>query len=193
MSVIIALKYKNGVLIGADKQSSYYNTKYNNVTKINKTKYSNNCIGVTGALRDANIILNEDELMNYIDILDKKEVNFKYVVNTIVPNLFEILRKNHRVNSIHNVETLESTFIYCTSKNLYVIYDDGAIIEGEKFITIGCGSEAVKGYLSTLNLENLTREEATKIVQNSIQKSCKDDIYINDKIDLIYLESEESK
>ena len=192
MSVIVALKYKNGVLIGADKQCSSFNIKEdNNAIKINKTKYSNNCMGVVGSLRDANIILNKDELM--IDILDKKEIDFKYVVNIIVPNLFEILRKNNRVSSLNNIETLSSTFVYCTNKNLYMIFGDGAVVEREDFITVGCGSDEVRGYLNTLNLENLTKEKATEIIQNSIQKSCKDDIYINDKIDLIYLESEESK
>lgn len=189
MSVIVALKYKNGVVIGADKQASSFNIKYDNVVKINKTKYSNNCIGTVGTLRDANIILNKDELMKYIDILEKKQIDFKYVVNIIVPNLFEILRNNNRVNSIDKIETLKSTFIYCTNKNLYIICNDGAVVEGENFITVGCGSDEVRGYLNTLNLENLTKEKATEIIQNSIRKSCKDDIYINNKIDLIYLES----
>lgn len=194
MSVIVALKYKNGVVIGADKQCSSFNIKEdNNVIKINKTKYSNNCVGVVGCLRDANIILNKDELMNYIDILDKREIDFKYVVNTIVPNLFETLRKSNRVNSLNNIETLKSTFVYCTNKNLYIIFGDGAVVEREDFITVGCGSDEVRGYLNTLNLENLTKEKATEIIQNSIKKSCKDDIYINDKIDLIYLESEDKQ
>ena len=194
MSVIVALKYKNGVLIGADKQCSSFNIKEdNNAIKINKTKYSNNCMGVVGSLRDANIILNKNKLIKEIKILDKKEIDFKYVVNIIVPNLFEILRKNNRVSSLNNIETLSSTFVYCTNKNLYMIFGDGAVVEREDFITVGCGSDEVRGYLNTLNLENLTKEKATEIIQNSIQKSCKDDIYINDKIDLIYLESEESK
>lgn len=188
MSIIVGLKYNNGVVIASDKQATSYDIKYDNVTKIKKTKYSKHCIGSTGYLRDGNILLSIDELMNYKDILDKIEVDSNYMINTIIVNLFNVLRKYNRLIQSDGIEMSKSEFIYCTSKNLYLITCDGGLIENDKYILSGCGSDSVRGYLNTINLNSLLKEEATEILTKAIEKSCIDNIYINKDIDFIYLE-----
>lgn len=188
MSVIVGIKYNKGIVIGADSQSTAGGKKLENATKIKKTKYSNCCVGTCGCTRDGNILVTKDELMEYKDILERKEIDFNYIVNIIVPNIFKTLRDNHRIALIDNIENSKSKFIYCTSKKMFKIWCDGAVTEHNDFITLGCGEDLVEGFLNTLNFENINLEEAKVIIETAIKQSCKDDIYINDKITWVVLE-----
>lgn len=188
MSVIVGIRYNKGIVIGADSQSTANGIKMENTIKIKKTKYSNCCVGTCGYTRDGNIISCKDELMEYKDILEKKEIDFNYVVNTIVPNIFETLRNNHRIVLTDNIESSKSTFIYCTSKKMFRIWGDGAVTTYDDFIVLGCGEDSVRGYLNTLNFKNIDLEQAKEIIETSIKQSCKDDVYINDKINWVVLE-----
>lgn len=188
MSVIVGVKYNSGVLLGADSQSTAGNIKMDNEIKIKKTKYSNCCIGTCGYGRDGNIMLAKDELMEYKDILEKQEIDFNYIVNTIVPNIFKILRDNHRVVLTDGIESSKSRFVYCTSKKMFKIWNDGAVSVHDDFIALGCGEDLVEGYLNTLNFEDINFEDAKRIIETAIKRSCKDDVYINDKITWVILE-----
>lgn len=192
MSVIVGIKYNKGIVIGADSQSTAGGKKLEDAIKIKKTKYSNCCVGTCGYTRDGNILITKDELMEYKDILEKKEIDFNYIVNIVVPNIFKILRDNHRIALIDNIENSKSKFIYCTSKKMFKIWCDGAVTEHNDFITLGCGEDLVEGFLNTLNLENINLEEAKEIIKTAIKQSCKDDIYINDKITWVVLEEEKN-
>lgn len=192
MSVIVGIKYNKGIVIGADSQSTAGGKKLEDTIKIKKTKYSNCCVGTCGCTRDGNILVTKDELMEYKDILEKKEIDFNYIVNIIVPNIFKTLRDNHRIALIDNIENSKSKFIYCTSKKMFKIWCDGAVTEHNDFITLGCGEDLVEGFLNTLNFENINLEEAKAIIKTAIKQSCKDDIYINDKITWVVLEEEKN-
>ena len=61
MSVIIALKYNKGIILGADSQITNNHIKINNVTKIHESKYSNTAIGTAGSLRVLNLIKSIDK------------------------------------------------------------------------------------------------------------------------------------
>lgn len=188
MSVVIGIKYDKGVVIGADKITVAGCTKNDTATKIVRTKYSNHCIGSCGELRDGNVILVTDELMNYKDILDGINVDFNYVVNTIVPNLFNNLRSRNRMKINDNIEYSNSEYIYCTSEKIFQIDYDGAVLEHKKYCVRGVGEENVMGYINSIDITEISKSEAIDIVKNAIKKACKDNLYINDEVDLIVLE-----
>lgn len=51
MSVVVAFKYKDGMILGADKRVTLYgHLKDDNVSKIFHTKYSGHAIGCVGYL-----------------------------------------------------------------------------------------------------------------------------------------------
>ena len=190
MSVVIAIKYKDGIIIGADKQVSYnYHLKCDNLLKIKKSKYSNTAIGFSGAVRIANIIFNEvDDLLDYKDILDNVNLDSNYVYQ-ISEKFIHILYNHKAIPAINNcIDDMFADFLIVSNKNIYKICPDGSVIEFDNYGVIGCGSELVKGYLDTINNFNkLTESEAKQLIKNSIEKSCKDSIKINDKIDYISL------
>lgn len=189
MSVVVAIKYRDGVAIAADKQATGYHTKDNNVNKIAHYKQSNTAIGVVGYLRDCNVMFIQNGLQDAIDVLEKKKVDFKYVVSKIVPNIFAILGRHKRIVEEDGVQNMLSTMLFCTHDNIYTIYHDGGVVERDKWAAIGCGEDLVSGFLETIkNFDKLTKEAVTHILEKCIKQCCKNDAYINDNIDYIYLE-----
>ena len=57
MSIVIAIKYKNGVLIGSDKQGTCGNMAVNNVKKIMKSHYSQTALGMAGSIRNMDFVI----------------------------------------------------------------------------------------------------------------------------------------
>ena len=190
MSVVMALKYNGGVLLAADTQSTGGNIKNNNAVKIKKMKYSNVAIGTVGYLRDANIFEVTDEIVDFKDILDKIKIDKRYIINTIVPNIFKKMKEYNRLEIKNEVENLLSCFILVTPTGIFTIGTDGSVVESENFATVGCGDELVRGYLETISdINNLNEKEGINIIKNAIIKSCKNDIYINDMISILNIKN----
>lgn len=192
MSIIIAIKYKDGMILAADRQSTAANiVTSHNEKKIYKSEFSNTAFGVTGPCRDSNILeCNVRDLMSSIDILENKEFDRKYVINNVVNKIFNLL---FELNYCYkDRKDIDSQLILASNNHCYKMFSDGSIIEGDNYVVAGCGEQLVKGYLDTLtdlNTNKLERDEAIKIAESAIKKSCKEDIYINDKIDIIVLEN----
>ena len=62
MSIIVGIKNKEGVILGADKQITKYNTASHSATKIIQMRYSNTAMGTVGYLRDVNIINSSEDI-----------------------------------------------------------------------------------------------------------------------------------
>lgn len=190
MSVIIALKNKEGVILGADKQSTRGDSALN-TTKIKQMEYSKIGIGTAGYTRDGNILCCTEEIINYGDIIKKIDIDFRYVVNNIVPTLFNIFRANKRIILNEGIEYFKSEFLLVTNDKIFNIFGDGAVLEDDTYGVIGCGEDNIYGYLDTIpNIESLTMKESEKIIEKAIRLACKKDIYINDNIDIIKLYKE---
>lgn len=191
MSVVVAIKYKDGVVLAADRQATSGNIKIDNASKLYKSTYSMTAIGMVGRSRDADLISCQiDDLMEYKDILDKVKIDKKYVVNIIVPKIFNILMKYNRAHKESEIVELDSSFIVVSNERLFKIFFDGAVIEYDNFATVGCGNQLAQGYLESQNIDNtkLTQEEAVQLAKECIFKACKDDVFIsNDYADILIL------
>lgn len=192
MSIVIGLKYKDGVLLASDTRVISRGHLAEKIdSKIFKSKYSSTAIGCVGYLRDLDIISCQEEWLSYKDILDKTKVDKKYIIENIVPKIFDTLRNNHRVNQKDGFEYIDSEFIFATPSHLYRIDEDGSVLEFDDYISVGCGEELVRGYIAKVfynGYKDLSLGEAKLILRECIKEACKDDIGINDEIVLIDLE-----
>lgn len=194
MSVVIGLRYNNGVIIGADRQATSGNLKTHSTQKIYKSAYSNTAWGCVGTLRDLDIVsCNVDELMNYKDVLDKVEIDKKYVVNVIVVRIFNELMKFNRAYKVDNVVDIDSSFLIADDSKMFTIGHDGSVIQYDDYCAIGCGDQLVKGHLDALNLEELSEPEAVDLMNRLIKLCCKEDAYIDDNVDIIVLKKGKKK
>lgn len=194
MSVIIALKYNNGVVIGADKQATCNNIKYNNVQKIYHSKYSNTAFGGVGSMRDIDILSTYlDDIMDYKDILDNIKLSRQYVIRKIVPKFISTLEENKRLGKDIDIALSYSSFMVADSETIYEIDSDFSVTEGKDYCVLGCGYQLVKGYLDGIHLNELSRPEAIDLVEKCVVECCKDDCYIGEDLDIIVLEKEKKK
>ena len=190
MSIVVAINYKDGVLIGADKQSTCGCFASHDVIKAYKSKYSNTCFGSVGYLRAIDIIhTNIEELMDYKDVLDNKKLDKDYVISKIIPKFFKVLKDNEINFTQDGFTMLPNSFLICSDEKIFFVGNDGGVSEMEKFGTIGCGQDLVRGFLNTKTLEpeNITYKEAVALITDAVKVACKDDVYIDDNIDFITL------
>lgn len=193
MSIVIAVKYDNGIAIASDREVTHGIYKYgNSVAKIHQYPYSKIVIGTVGRMRPLQILFTEEEIIDYKDILDNKEIDEKYCVRTIVPKLFKIMKENNLVEKNGEEYLLLNAFILATPKTAFCIDRDGTVseINQKHYLTIGCGEDFVKGYLDTIdfNKDKINKTMAGQIIKNAIEKSCKNVNYIDNNIDIIFLE-----
>lgn len=186
MSVIVALKYKDGVILGADKQATLRFSKSHSATKIMSSVYSYTAFGGAGAGRDLDILqCNIDDIMDYKDILDNVSLDKKYMVNKVVVKFFNLLLKYNRAYKTENIVELESEYIVVSTDSIFHIDNSGYVVEYDDYVAIGSGAESVMGYFATLKEQNLTREQACDYVKIAIKESCKENIFIDDNVELI--------
>ena len=190
MSVVVALKFKDGVIIGSDRRvtTSYHTYQDDAATKIHMTQYSNHDIGTVGYLRTLNVISTVDEFMEYKDILDGDKVDFKYLVKTIVPKLIKTLENNRILDELEC--TSNSNFIYATNEKIFTIGGDFAVIEHPYWAAVGCGQDLVAGLLSVAepeDFENMDAENALGMIEGCISKACKSDNAISEEFDFFIL------
>ena len=195
MSIVIAIKYKNGVLIGSDKQGTCGNMAVNNVKKIMKSHYSETALGMAGSIRNMDLVFcNLDDLMDYKDVLDKIKLDKKYVVNNIVTKIFNILMKYNRVYKEDGIISIDGEALIVDNDKIFKMYNDGSIIDCENYSVIGSGFQLVQGFLDELNKDykQLEEEDAYDLLVKSIYRACLNEIYINTGIDYITLKKEEN-
>lgn len=186
MSVVIAMKYKDGVVIGADRQATCGDNKVvGGVTKIKMFPYSKHAIGKCGYVRHTNALFTQEELVTFEDIVKQTEIDINYIVSVIMPNIRAVLKV---FDEKEDIDDIGST-IYVTSDKIFTIESDGAVIENQNFACIGSGAVSANGLITQLysvnDEEMLSEEDAITMVSAGIQTANENTIYVGDGIDII--------
>jgi ATP-dependent protease HslVU (ClpYQ) peptidase subunit len=200
MSVVVAVKHNGIVYLGADSQISSSKSKFsfsnvNNYKIWRYHKFPESCLfGGVGSLRDINLIKVSDGLLNENNVL-KGTIDFKYIVENLVDNMFDTLRNKDRlVKDSDELYRMSSGYLFSFNSNLYEIGSDGSVIDINDFTAIGSGQDIAIGSLNTT-------EEKTPVerIVHAIEASCKTNLYVNypiiimrsDKIDVLTIKSSE--
>lgn len=190
MSVVIAVRYKDGVALGADRQVTWGNLKKDTANKITQTRWSNIGLGGVGSGRLCDILEVIDDVVPAEDILKMVNINRKYLIRNIVPELFRQFKDYDMV--LHD-ETgcryIDGTLMIVTPEMIHAMTSNGSLIQYEDFAAIGCGGDLAYGYLSTLDKDfsKIKEDDVVKIITTAIQKACKDDAFVDDNIDILFI------
>lgn len=190
MSVVVAIKNNGKVYLGCDSQITNGGTRSTlnnpNNYKIWKVKEIDNCLmGSVGNVRDACVIRTMDSLVTEYDVY-KERINFELVVNRIVPNIINRLRDFDYVDKNNVFDFMESAFLFVYKDKVYVIGNDGSVIEVDDCVAIGSGKKEALGSLLSTDKE----EPVTRIIK-AIKASVANDIYVDYPI--IVTDSENTK
>lgn len=185
MSVVIAVKDGDRILMGGDCQVSCGGSKAilvsPNLMKVwNVERHPNTLMGGVGALRDLNIAYSMDKL--YDSLRDKagETLDFKYVVNEVVPTILNHFTSHGRATNDKGIVAMQSAFILAQKDKCFSIDFDGCVIDmtydGE-CMAIGSGATKAQAAYNTLaTIEGLSAED--KLLKALIQ-ACEDDLHVN--------------
>ena len=195
MSVVVAVKYNNGVVIAADRQGTKYGQYKESCTKIKRFQDSRIVIGSSGVLDDFLPIQYCDEIIDYKDLFKKTKIDGAYIYENTIPKLIDLLKNRNRVKQNNGKIEIDSNFLLATSDSIFTINSEFGLCEYEFYSSIGCGTFTVDGYLNVeldgKTYESIDKDKAIEIVEDAIQKACSTDIYVGMGIDLFVLEKEE--
>lgn len=178
MSVVVAIKEKDRVVIGADSQTTRGESKRTsrnpNNFKVWKVRGVDNCIMAhVGRKRNANIISLMTDLVTEYDVY-KGYIDFEFVVKRIVPDIKRELVKYGFMKDDDYYEDLDSRFVFAFQNQLYYINCDGSVVEIDDYVAIGSGEgEAIGSLIST---EGLSAEER---VIKAIKASSSVNLYVD--------------
>ncbi len=181
MSLVVAIKDKNRVVLGADKQASTGGTKDHTNTKIWKLEeLPGAIIGSVGSARASQII-------QYSQVIDKnlltQDLDTTFVVRVLAPTLANGLRANGIVvepGEGGKCDMMPNAFIFAYKDRAWTIWHDLSVSEIEDYFAIGSGSEVARGVLYATPEKNPFDRIVT-----SIEAAAESTLYVDNGIDLL--------
>lgn len=148
MSLVIAIKHKDRIVLGADKQVSVGGNKSHTSTKIWPVAE------LPGALMGSVGIARASQIIQYANIIDKNllknEINTDFIVCSLVPTIVAGLKANGVVVEAGKdglCEMMPNSFIFAYKDKAWEISPDLTVTEITKYCAIGSGQEVAQGAL----------------------------------------------
>ena len=181
MSLVVAIKDKDRIVLGADKQASTGGTKDHTNTKIWKLEeLPGAIIGSVGSARASQVI-------QYSQIIDKnlitENIDTTFVVRILAPTLANGLRANGIVVEAGDggkCDMMPNAFIFAYKDRAWTIWHDLSVSEIEDYFAIGSGSDVARGVLYATTVKNPFDRIVT-----SIEAAAESTLYVDNGIDLL--------
>ena len=188
MSLVIAIKDKNRIVLGADKQISAGDSKNHASTKIWEVPDLEGAImGGVGSARASQVI-------QYSSIVDKNlidsDLSTNFIVCSLAPTIAQTLKANGVVVDVPNeglCELMPNSFICAYKDKAWMIWNDLSVSEIEDYFAIGSGSDVAQGALFATK----DKDPFTRIV-TSIDAAAETTLFVDNGIDLLATDTEPS-
>lgn len=187
MSVVIACKFNNGVVIASDRQVTRgYEKVEDKISKVQKIDGKSIIIGGVGSLRDIQKMkAASTKLFSTSDKLTENECI------KIINNISSVYQELGLIETGKIIQSLDGEYLFVDSYNINFVGYDLGVISGFDYYVIGSGNNLATGYLNVefkdKNPNDLTSENIIKILKNAIKVSCKNNITIDDNVDIYIL------
>lgn len=183
MSLVVAIKHKDRIILGSDKQVSVGANKSHDTTKIWQVKDLPGVImGSVGLLR-ASQVIQHNKIFDLNAIED--DIDTGFIINSVVPVIVAQL-KAHGV-LCGELEEKDSTctiipnsFIIALEDKAWVIGGDLSVVEVEDYFTIGSGSDVATGVLFATPEKNPFERVVT-----AIDAAAETTLYVDNGVDIL--------
>lgn len=187
MSLVIMIKDKNRIIVGADKQASTGDSKTHTNTKIwRMTELPGAIMGSVGSARAS-------QLIQYSNIIDKnllqEDLTTEYIVKVLAPTIAEGLKANGIVVETPQggvCDLMPNAFLIAYKDNAWMIWNDLSVSEIEGYLAIGSGSDVAKGALFATEDKNPFER-----ILISIKAAADTTLFVDDNLDLLATSEEE--
>jgi 20S proteasome alpha/beta subunit len=181
MSLVIAIKDKDRIVLGADKQASAGGSKDHTNTKIWQVEDLPGAVmGSVGSARASQII-------QYSPIIDKnlirQNIETDYIICVVAPAIAACL-KTHGIT----IEAapgdmcplMPNAFIFAYQDKAWMIWNDLSVSEIDEYLAIGSGADVARGALFATTDKNPFERIVT-----SIDAAATTTLYVDDGLDLL--------
>lgn len=192
MSLVVAIKTDEGIVMGCDTQVSYGGNKYSlsdntscKIWDIVNCPYG--LMGSVGMLRDSQLI-SAHAIIDPNKIITES-IDFDYVVCDLYSTICSILESYHRISLEPTYDkegnfippVLNNEFIFAYKDKAYQISQEGCVRTIDDYLVIGSGSDIATGVLDN----NTNKPPETRIIE-AITTCNKNTLYIDNNVILSY-------
>lgn len=184
----VGVKCKDAIILAADKRATAGNLIADKQTKKVYIINDNMAMTVAGSVSDIQLLakLIKAEL-KLKDFRVGRTSNVKEAANLLSSMVYNNIRKMSMMPGI-------SHFLFAGHDNkgfsLYDIFPDGSLTEINNFVASGSGSVFAYGVLETLYEENMSEEDAIKLVIKAINAALQRDTGSGNGIDVVKITKE---
>lgn len=181
MSLVIAIKDKDRIVLGADKQVSVGDSKEHTSTKIWPVdELPGAVMGGVGSARASQII-------QYSNIIDKNlfdtDISTDFVICSLAPTIKSALKQNGiNIDAKDDgvCDMMPNSFIFAYKDTAWLIWNDLSVTELGDYLAIGSGSDVAKGALFATKDKNPFERIVT-----AIDAAADTTLFVDDGIDLL--------
>lgn len=186
MSLVVAIKDKDRIAIGADKQVSSGDSKDHTITKIWPVEELPGAVmGSVGSARASQII-------QYANIIDKNlikgDVDMDFIVCALAPTIAAGLKANGiNIDAKEDgvCEMMPNSFIFAYKDKAWMIWNDLSVTEIGDYLAIGSGSDVARGALFATKQNKNPFER----IVTSIDAAAESTLFVDNGIDLLATKS----
>lgn len=194
MSLVIAIKDKNRIVLGSDKQASIGVNKSHDTTKIWEVANLPGAImGSVGSMR-ASQIIQYNKIIDLNDIADNQKIDTNFIINSLVPLIVSQLQTHGVATTNKDSDDKETDCIMIPNAFLFAYYDqawmiwqDLSVSELDDYLAIGSGSDVATGVLFATTDKNPFERIVT-----SIDAAAESTLFVDDGVDLLSTKPEDS-
>src|SRR6056297_1078296 len=185
MTIIVAAKDDNGIIMGADRQLTSGGLETN--TKDSKIFTKDDfIIGVTGSPRCKQLLEYSWVIPPYNSTLEDENT---YLHRTVINSIRNLFKDSGYAEINNNNEEFFDTIIMGYNKRIFTIEYNYQLREiDEPYICVGSGQEVAYGSIYSM-WNNYTEKEypIDYIVEEALRAAAYFDIYCNDRFDIVVL------
>jgi 20S proteasome alpha/beta subunit len=166
----IGIKFKDGIVIGADRRVSSFKIDSDNFTKVFQlSKYI--CATVSGGAADAQRLMRivKSEL-KLIELKEEKLPSVKQAAMILNSLQYAGIRSSGSIVGI-----ILAGFDVKENFQLYNLSPDGTIIPNDGYVTTGSGSIFIKGILDVEYKSTMSKKEAVELAEKCFLAAFKND------------------
>ena len=184
MSLVIAIKDKDRIVLGADKQASAGGSKDHTNTKIWPVE------GLKGAVMGSVGSARASQIIQYSKIIDKNliedSISTDYIICALVPAIAASLKSHGIILDPASGDTcplMPNAFLFAYKNRAWMIWNDMSVSELEDYLAIGSGAEVARGALFATPEKNPFDRIVT-----SIDAAAMTTLFVDNDIDLLATE-----
>lgn len=186
MSLVIAVKDKDRIVFGADKQISCIGSKSHNTIKIwDVPELPGAIMGSVGSLR-ASQVIQYSKLIDLNMVADLGgDIDTNYIITVLVPQIVATLQDSGvcviaQDEDESKTVMLPNVFLFAFEDKAWMIWNDLSVTEMENYMAIGSASDVANGVLFATPDKNPFERITT-----CIDAAAENTLYVDNGIDFL--------